>query len=117
MTKTKLLGIVQIRGWDSMENHVLKGFSLIDIDGITVSGNVFMQDIRQNIGKRKLENEKLKMYQAMMEDLENRKIDTHSFRGVYKEYTNEDLRASFPTTERLESMPELKQRQIANTLR
>jgi hypothetical protein len=119
----KLLGIAIIRGWDSSDNHMLKAFCLIQNDenidskcdiclgkhlANTIHVEEFMQDIRLNIGKRKLEDEKLKLYQYAMERLENNKIDTHSFRGVYKDYTEADLRASFPTTKVLEYLLELE---------
>lgn len=122
----KLLGIVIIRGWDStgFENQMLKAFCLIQNDDSNkprcdiclgehspnkIYVEEFMQDIRQNIGKRKLENEKLMLYQYALEQLEARKIDTSSFKGIYKDYSEADLRASFPTTEVLEYLLELKE--------
>ena len=106
---TKLLGIVQIRGWNGMmDEHELKTFCLVENkDGI--QGNFeFIQPIRRNIANRKLEHEKLKSYQHSMEELEYHKVETHSFRGVYKDYSNADLRASFPTNEVLAGLLELE---------
>lgn len=119
----KLLGIAIIRGLDSLEdNQMLKAFCLIQNDENnskcdiclgehlpnTIYKEEFMQDIRRNISKRKLEDEKLKLYQYALEELEARKIDTSSFKGIYKDYSQDDLRASFPTVERLEYLLELK---------